>query len=105
MRRIIKSLTLRMAALAVLAAFACVPDAGARMRGDFDAADANHDGKVTLQEYQSYATGRLMEANGRLAQKFKQLSPQEQAARIQQRFEKADHGHKGYLDHQDWDGS
>jgi Ca2+-binding EF-hand superfamily protein len=42
---------------------------------------------------------------GRMAQRFKQLSPQEQAARLQQRFAKMDSAHKGYLDRNDWSGS
>ncbi len=78
---------------------------GAQMRGNFDDADANHDGRVTLQEYQDYITRRLNDSSGRLAQKFKQLSPQDQAARLQKRFNKLDHDHKGYLDRKDWSGS
>jgi Ca2+-binding EF-hand superfamily protein len=88
--------------LALMIVLAGATLAHARMRGDFDAADANHDGRVTLQEYQSYATSRLMDANGRIAKRFKRLPPEEQAERLQQRFEKADHGHKGYLDRKDW---
>jgi len=71
------------------------------MKGNFDDADANHDGRVTFQEYEAYTANRLMAANGPRVQSFKQLSPQEQAARLQQRFEKRDNGHKGYLDRND----
>jgi hypothetical protein len=99
-----KFLSLRFAAVAVTAALFAAP-AYARMRGNFDQADANHDGHVTLQEYEAYASARLAAANGRLAQKFKALSPAEQTAKIEQRFAKADAGHKGYLDRQDWNGS
>ena len=81
------------------------PATAAQLKGNHDAADANHDGRVTLQEYEAYATSRLMAANGRMAQRFKQLSPQEQAARLQQRFAKMDSAHKGYLDRNDWNGS
>lgn len=77
----------------------------AQMKGNFDDADANHDGHVTLQEYTDYVTGRLSSANGRIARKFKQLSPEDQADRLQKRFNKMDHGQKGYLDRKDWSGS
>ncbi len=77
----------------------------AQAKGNFDDADANHDGKVTLQEYQSYVTQRLNTSDGRLARRFKQLSPQDQAQRLQKRFDKLDHDHKGYLDRKDWSGS
>lgn len=74
----------------------------AQMKGNFAAADANHDGRVTLLEFQAYATNRLMAVNGPRAQRFKQLSPQDQAARLQRRFERMDVGHKGYLVPSDW---
>ena len=79
--------------------------AHAQMKGNFDDADANHDGKVTLQEYKDYVTNHLSSANGRMAQRFKQLSPEDQAQRLQKRFDKMDHGQKGYLDRKDWSGS
>jgi Ca2+-binding EF-hand superfamily protein len=76
----------------------------AQMKGNFDDADANHDGHVTLQEYKDYVTARLATATGRIARKFQQLSPADQAARLQKRFTKMDHGQKGYLDRKDWSG-
>jgi Ca2+-binding EF-hand superfamily protein len=93
------------AALAVAVALFAAPGAEAQMKGKFDDADANHDGRVTFQEYQAYVTSRLAAANGPRAQKFKALSPQDQAARLQQRFETLDSGHKGYLDRDDWSRS
>ncbi len=98
-------LTLRLAALVVIIALASPLLAQAQMKGKFDDADVNHDGRVTLQEYQAYVTQRLTVRNGPVAQQFKQLSPQEQAARLQQRFETIDSGHKGYLSRSDWSGS
>jgi Ca2+-binding EF-hand superfamily protein len=93
-------------AIALVAVFAGATCAQAQMmRGNFDDADANHDGRVTLQEFEAYATGRLMAANGLMAQRFKEMTPQEQSARLQQRFEKLDRGNKGYLDRSDWDGT
>jgi Ca2+-binding EF-hand superfamily protein len=99
------SKALSMAALVLAAALAGTPLAQARVQGNFDDADTNHDGRVTLQEYETYVTNRLMSVDGPRAQRFKQLSPQEQAARLQQRFERLDTGHKGYLDRNDWNGS
>ncbi len=89
----------------MMTAFLGAPAAQGQMRGSFDDADANHDGRVTLQEFESYATQQLISANGPMAQRFKQLSSQEQAARLRQRFNKKDTGHKGYLDRNDWNGS
>jgi hypothetical protein len=95
------SSTVLVAVAGLLAACA----AHAQMKGNFDDADANHDGKVTLQEYKDYATNRLSTVNGRIARRFKQLSPEDQAQRLQKRFNKMDHGQKGYLDRKDWSGS
>ncbi len=67
-------------------------------------ADANNDGRVTLQEYETYTTNRLMARDGPMAQWFKHLSPEEQSTRLKQRFEENGRGHKGYLDRKDWDG-
>ncbi len=96
-----------MSALALLAVAglmaACA--AQAQMKGNFDDADANHDGRVTLQEYKDYVANRLSSANGRIARRFKQLSPEDQAQRLQKRFNKMDRGEKGYLDRNDWSGS
>jgi hypothetical protein len=105
MIRSTKRASLALTALAAMATLVGVSVAQAQMRGNFDDADMNRDGHVTLQEYENYVTSRLAAANGRLAQRFKKLSPQDQAARLQQRFEKMDHGKKGYLDRNDWSGS
>jgi len=72
------------------------------MLGSFDDADTNHDGHVSLQEFEAYATPRLLATNSRRAQRFRSLSPQQQAAVLQRRFDRMDHGHKGYLDRNDW---
>jgi hypothetical protein len=98
------SKALSMAALVLAAVLTGTPLAQARVHGNFDDA-TNHDGRVTLQEYETYVTNRLKSANGPRAERFRQLSPQEQAARLQQRFESLDKGHKGYLDRNDWNGS
>ena len=95
----------RAAALVTMIGLLGACAAQAQMKGNFDDADANHDGHVTLQEYKDYVTARLATANGRVARKFKQLSPEDQAERLQKRFDKMDHGQKGYLDRKDWSGS
>ena len=77
----------------------------AQMKGNFDDADANHDGRITLQEFEAFASNRLMAGNGPRAQRFKELAPQDQDARLQARFQKLDRGGKGYLDRSDWSRS
>ena len=74
----------------------------AKMVGSFSAADTNHDGRVTLQEFQAYATSQFLASSSRRAEKFKEMSPSERAERIQHRFEKLDSGNKGYLVPTDW---
>lgn len=102
MNRSTKKMTVALLGLAAFAAWAM--PAQARMLGDFGAADANHDGKVSLQEYQAYATQQMAGRNGRLAQRFKALSPQDQQARLKQRFDAADANHDGVLDRKEWGG-
>lgn len=94
----------RIAACALAAAPLAASPAQARMLGSFDAAEANHDGRVTFQEFDAYESQRLMGADGPLAQRFKELSPEQQTARLQQRFNRLDSGEKGYLDRSDWNG-
>ncbi len=93
------------AAALVVAMTLAASHARAQKNGSFDDADVNHDGRVTLQEFEAYMTKRLMSANGMIGRNFRALSPQEQTARLQQRFDKIDHGHKGYLDRSDWDSA
>ena len=95
------SLPLRTMALAALIVLR-LTTAQAQMKGDFDAADANHDGHVTFEEFATYAKQQLDAANGPKAQRFKQLSSQRQTKLLQRRFDKVDRGHKGYLDRDDW---
>lgn len=88
-------------AIALIATLGLAPLAYA-MKGSFAAADANHDGKVTLTEFEAYATRMLMVSSGFAASRFQKMSPAQQAAVLQERFEKADSGHKGYLTPEDW---
>ena len=95
----------RLAIAALAVTILGMPLAHAQMRGNFNDADANHDGRVTLQEFESYATQHLMAGTGFRAQRFQQMSAQQQQAVLQQRFQQMDHGNKGYLDRNDWNGS
>ncbi|HZP99652.1 MAG TPA: EF-hand domain-containing protein [Reyranella sp.] len=63
----------------------------------FDRIDANHDGRISLQEYENYAGSRLMKAKGPHAQKFRSLDPEQQTAVLQHRFQRLDKEHKGFL--------
>jgi outer membrane protein len=95
------SLSLRTIAIAALTLLS-LATARAQMKGDFDAADANHDGRVSFEEFATYAKRQLDSANGAKAQRFKQLSSQQQTTLLRKRFDKVDHSHKGYLDRDDW---
>ncbi|MDB6084438.1 MAG: hypothetical protein JWN43_2319 [Gammaproteobacteria bacterium] len=91
----------QMTAIIVLTVVALTA-AQAQMKGDFGAADSNHDGRVSFDEFAAYARQKLEQANGRRAQRFKQLSSQQQTNLLRERFDKADRSHKGYLDRSDW---
>jgi Ca2+-binding EF-hand superfamily protein len=93
------------AALAFAAAIASLPLAHAEAASRFDKADANHDGRVTLQEFEAFAGNRLMAGTGKAAQKFKQLGPDQQASVLQRRFQKLDKARKGYLTREDFDAA
>jgi len=88
--------------LAIVIVIAVAGFTGARVASAqsevYCAADINHDGRVTLQEYESWARNRLMVANGARAQRFEELSPERQATILQHRFEKLDINHHGFLD-------
>lgn len=91
-----------LAALVVVVALSSTACAHGQDRGNFEDADTNSDGHVSLQEFEAYATKRLMGGSGRLARRFQKLTPEQQTARLEQRFQKLDHDHKGYLDKSDW---
>lgn len=68
----------------------------------FAKADANHDGRVTLREYENFVGSRLSKAQNPRAERFRQLDPERQASVLQKRFQKLDRGQKGYLVPADW---
>ncbi|MHB8814492.1 MAG: MipA/OmpV family protein [Steroidobacteraceae bacterium] len=103
MHRIPRSLFALLAALVVLAVTLWwAPPARAGAPDTFDPADTNHDGRVTLEEFEAFVTQRLKQGQGPAARKFRQLSPAAQRARLERFFEQLDSGHKGYLDRSDW---
>ncbi len=63
----------------------------------FDRIDSDHDGRISLQEFESAMGNRLMKGKGRFAEKFRALDPEQQATALQRRFHKLDKDHKGYL--------
>lgn len=97
------SAALKGAAVAAVVTLAAGSAAQAQMKGNFDDADANHDGHVTLSEFETYVTNQLMAGTGKKAQKFQQMTADERNSRLQARFEQLDATHKGYLEKSDWD--
>ena len=71
----------------------------------FDVADRNHDGRVTLSEFETWATERLLAGNSIRARRFRAMSPALRDARLRYRFDAMDVGHKGTLDRADWTGA
>lgn len=87
-----------MRTLLLAGALFCVASAAqAQTDKRFDRADSNHDGRISLQEYESFAGNRMMKAKGKHAQKFRTLDPEQQAALLERRFHKLDRDHKGFL--------
>ena len=97
---------LRAIALATVATLAVAATAQAQPGSDkrFTRADINRDGRVSFQEYESFVSNRMARAKGPRAQKFQALNPEQQVMVLQKRFQKLDHGHKGYLEPADWQG-
>jgi Ca2+-binding EF-hand superfamily protein len=80
-----------------VAAVALLPLSAQAAGGRFNKADANRDGRVTLQEFETLTNHQMMNGRGQRAEKFRQLSPQQRAKRVQRRFYRLDEGGKGYL--------
>lgn len=103
MHRIPRSFLTLLAVLAVLMVTPSgTPPARAGASDTFDLADTNHDGRVTLQEFEAYVTQRLQHGQGPRARRFRRLSPEAQRTRLERFFAQLDRGHKGYLDRSDW---
>ena len=68
-------------------------------------ADVNGNGHVTLLEFEAYAAQQLVVGTGFRGQRFREMSPQEQQAVLQECFKQMDYGNKGYLDRDEYNGS
>jgi Ca2+-binding EF-hand superfamily protein len=97
------SMIIAAAAALSLASFSADAAGGGGKR--FDRADINRDGRITLQEFGSFTTQQMANGKGKNAEKFRQLSPDQQANRIQRRFERLDEGRKGYLTRADFEAA
>ncbi|MCQ9154193.1 EF-hand domain-containing protein [Acidomonas methanolica] len=75
---------------------------GDRRMASFQAADANHDGRVSQEEFEAFAKARLASSGGMRAAMFGRLPPEEQKARLDEKFAQMDSGGKGYLTPDDW---
>jgi Ca2+-binding EF-hand superfamily protein len=95
----------RSTALGVALGLAFATAAHAQNLGSFSAADVNHVGCITLQEFSAYETKRLMAGHGFIAGRFQQMAPQEQQARLAARFKQLDKSHNGCLDQSEWNGA
>jgi hypothetical protein len=93
------------AALGIALGLTFISAAHAKNLGSFTSADVNHDGCVTLPEFSAYETKRLMAAHWFIPHVFQQMTPQEQAAHLQARFEQLAASHKGCIDQREWNGS
>lgn len=102
MSRVAIGRTIMLALLAAVTSLSGVGSVHAQSLGSFAEADARHDGRVTLQDFEAYERRRLLTAKGRLAQRFRALRQGEQAQRLEHRFRQLDRGAKGYLDAADW---
>jgi Ca2+-binding EF-hand superfamily protein len=89
--------------LAAAAAVALLPLSA--QAGRFEKADANRDGRVTFQEFETQTNRQMTKGKGKMAEKFRQLSPQQRAKRIQRRFHRLDEANKGYLTPADFEAA
>ncbi len=99
----LKSFAAGLWSLAAAAGLAIAPAAQAQVSANFDAADADHDGHLTFDEFQAYATRIAAASSGAMAATFNQRTPADQAARLHLRFDAADTDHKGYLTRAEFD--
>jgi Ca2+-binding EF-hand superfamily protein len=91
--------------LLVASALAALPLVAAEAGGRFDKVDVNRDGRVTLQEFEAHTTRQMANGQGKPAEKFRQLSAQQRARRIERRFQRLDEAGKGYLTRADFEAA
>ncbi|MBB2168331.1 EF-hand domain-containing protein [Gluconacetobacter aggeris] len=75
---------------------------GDRRMASFQAADANHDGRVSQDEFEAFARARMASSGGMRAAMFSRLAPEDQKARLDEKFAQMDTSGKGYLTPDDW---
>ncbi len=73
-----------------------------RRLASFQAADANHDGRISQDEFEAFARARMASSGGMRAAMFGRLAPEDQKARLDEKFAQMDSGGKGYLTPDDW---
>lgn len=73
-----------------------------RRMASFQVADANHDGRISHEEFEVFARSRMATAGGMRAAMFKRLTPEEQKARLDAKFAQMDTKGKGYLTPDEW---
>ncbi|GAN69683.1 EF-hand domain-containing protein [Acetobacter orleanensis] len=73
-----------------------------RRMASFQAADTNHDGRISYDEFEIFAKSRMATAGGMRAAMFKRLSPEDQKARLDGKLAQMDTKSKGYLTPDDW---
>jgi hypothetical protein len=73
-----------------------------RRAASFKAADANGDDRVSQEEFEAFAKAQLANTGGMRAMMFNRLSPDDQKARLDERFAKMDTAGKGYVTMDEW---
>lgn len=87
----------------VLSGMAFAQEASAdRRMASFQTADANHDGRISQDEFAAFARARMASSGGMRAAMFGRLAPEDQKARLDEAFARMDSGGKGYLEPDDW---
>lgn len=73
-----------------------------RRLASFQAADTNRDGRISRDEFEAFARARIAASGGMRAAMFGRMDPDQQKARLEERFFQMDDDHKGYLTPADW---
>ncbi|WP_086644487.1 EF-hand domain-containing protein [Acetobacter sp. DsW_063] len=68
----------------------------------FRSADTNRDGRISEEEFEAFVKIRLGSSGGMRAAMFNRLTPEEQKARLDEKFAQMDASGKGYLTLDDW---
>jgi len=88
--------------LAFVASCAALAAEGVTPRPSFEAADINHDGKVSLEEFQS-SMQKFLEKRAAEGGRARLRSPEQRTRGIQRVFAKLDGNGDGILDATEWE--